>query len=49
MIATTVGNVTIKDVTIAQAEDELAMLTVYANAGSGDEILYENIRFISAE
>ena len=47
LIATTVGNVTIKDVTIAQAEDELAMLTVYANAGSGDEILYENIRFIS--
>lgn len=47
LIATTSGNVTIKNLTIVQTSKVLAMLTVYANGDTGDVITYENITFTS--
>lgn len=47
LIAETSGDVTIRDLTIVQTAQELAMLTVYANGDTDDEIIYENITFES--
>lgn len=47
LIAETRGDVSIKNLTVVQKAETLAMLTVFANADKGDEIVYENIKFAS--